>query len=177
MKKRINRRQFLQTSGLAIAGAAVASSSAALLLDSPVAWAATEAALDDHVTKTLVVMCRQLYPHKTIEDAEYAKTVEGFAAKANADSAFAKLLQDGVTTLDAAAKGKWLEATDEDKLKILKSIDTLPFFQTVRGTLIGANGPYNLPSVWKKFGYEGSSWQLGGYLARGFNDIKWLPKE
>ena len=52
-----------------------------------------------------------------------------------------------------------------------------PFFQTVRGALIGADGPYNLPDVWKKFGYQGSSWQLGGYLSRGFDDIAWLPKE
>ena len=176
MKKRINRRQFLQTSGLVIAGAAVASSGT-LLLDPTATWAAANAALDDHTTQTLITMCRHLYPHKAIEDTEYGKTVAGFATKANADPAFAKLLRDGVATLDAAAKGRWLDAADEDKLKILKSIEALPFFQTVRGTLIGAAGPYNLPSVWKKFGYEGSSWQFGGYLARGFDDIKWLPKE
>ena len=177
MKKRINRRQFLQTSGLVLAGAAVAGSTGALLLDPTVTWAVAKATLDEHTTKTLVVMCRHLYPHKVIEDAQYGKTVEGFAKKASTDPAFAKLLQDGVASLDAAANGKWIEAKDEDKLQALKSIETSPFFQTVRGTLIGAAGPYNLPEVWKQFGYEGSSWQLGGYLARGFDDIKWLPTE
>jgi TAT (twin-arginine translocation) pathway signal sequence len=177
MKKNINRRQFLQTSGLAIAGAAVVGTTGTLLLDPSVTWAAAKATLDDHTTKTLVVMCRQIYPHTVIEDAEYAKTVEGFTKKASTDPAFAQLLREGVATLDATAKGKWLEVKDEDKLQVLKSIADSPFFQTVQGTLVGAGGPYNLPTVWKKFGYEGSSWQLGGYLARGFDDIKWLPKE
>ncbi|MBM4258664.1 MAG: twin-arginine translocation signal domain-containing protein [Deltaproteobacteria bacterium] len=177
MKKRMNRRQFLQTSSLAIAGAAVAGGTGALLLDSTTAWAAKKATLDEHTTKTLIAMCRQLYPHKLIEDAEYGKAVEGFAKTASSDSAFAKLLQEGVAALDAAAKGKWVEATDEDRFKVLKGMESSPFFQAVRGPLVGPGGPYNLPSVWKKFGYEGSSWQLGGYLARGFDDIKWLPKE
>jgi hypothetical protein len=177
MKKRINRRQFLQASGLALAGAAVVSGTAAALFDPAVTWALTKAALDEHTTKTLITMCRYLYPHKVIEDAHYGKTVEGFAKKASTDPAFAKLLQDGVVALDAAANGKWIEVKDEDKLQALKSIEPSPFFQTVRGTLIGADGPYNLPAVWKQFGYEGSSWQLGGYLARGFDDIKWLPAE
>jgi len=177
MKKPINRRQFLQTGSLAIAGAAVASGTGILLLDPAVTWAAKKSTLDEHTTKTLIVMCRHLYPHKEIEDAQYGKTVEGFAKKASTDPAFAKLLQDGVASLDTAAHGKWIEAKDEDKLQALKSIEPSPFFQTVRGTLIGAAGPYNLPAVWKQFGYEGSSWQLGGYLARGFNDIKWLPAE
>ncbi len=171
MKKPINRRQFLQTSGLAVAGGT------GLLLDPAKVWALAKGALDEHTTKTLIAMCRQLYPHKLIEDAEYGKAVEGFAKKAGTDPAFAKLLQEGVATLDAAAKGKWIDAKDEDKLRVLKSIETSPFFHAVRGPLVGAAGPYNLPSVWKKFGYEGSSWQLGGYLARGFDDIKWLPKE
>ncbi|MBI3798508.1 MAG: hypothetical protein HY268_16290 [Deltaproteobacteria bacterium] len=57
----------------------------------------------------------------------------------------------------------------------MKSMETTPFFQTVRGAMV--TDFYNQPVVWKQFGYEGSSWQLGGYLNRGFNDISWLPKE
>jgi|SwirhirootsSR2_FD_contig_91_1729926_length_1915_multi_3_in_0_out_0_2 hypothetical protein len=177
MKKPISRRRFLQTSGLAIASAAVAGGTGAVLFNPTATWAAANAPLDEHTTQTLISMCRYLYPHKVIEDAQYGKTVEGFAKKASTDPAFAKLLQDGVVALDAAANGKWIEVKDEDKLQALKSIEPSPFFQTVRGTLIGADGPYNLPAVWKQFGYEGSSWQFGGYLARGFNDVKWLPAE
>jgi len=176
-KKGINRRQFLQTSGLVITGAAVVGATGTLLFDPVQAWALSTKTLDEHTAKTLVTMSRYLYPHKVIADDQYRKTVEGFAQKASKDHAFAQLLREGVASLDAAAQGKWLEASDEVKLQALKSVETTPFFQTVRGTLIGAAGPYNLPDVWKQFGYEGSSWQLGGYLNRGFNDIAWSPKE
>ncbi|MGE0826369.1 MAG: hypothetical protein AB7G75_32690 [Candidatus Binatia bacterium] len=177
MTKGINRREFLQTSSLIIAGVGVIGSTGTLLFDPTRAWALATTTLDEHAAKTLVLMCRHLYPHQTIEEAQYAKTVEGFDKKAGSDPAFAKLLQDGVAALDSAAKGKWLEADDKAKLEALKSMETSPFFQTVRGTLVGADGPYNLPAVWKQFGYPGPSWQLGGYIARGFDDIKWLPKE
>jgi hypothetical protein len=176
-KNGINRRQFLQTSGLAFASATVISSTGAFLFDPTKAWALSTKTLNEHTAKTLVSMCRHLYPHTVIEDAQYGKTVEGFDKKASTDRAFAQLLRDGVAALDAAAQGKWLEASDDVKLQALKSMETSPFFQTVRGTLVGPAGPYNLPAVWKQFGYEGSSWQFGGYLARGFGDIKWLPKE
>jgi hypothetical protein len=25
------------------------------------------------------------------------------------------------------------------------------------------------------FGYPGSAWEKGGYITRGFQDLKWLP--
>ncbi len=46
-----------------------------------------------------------------------------------------------------------------------------PFFQTVRGHTVVAL--YNNQVVWDQFGYQGSSWQDGGYLQRGFQDIGW----
>ncbi len=176
-EKGINRRQFLHTSGLVVAGAAVASRGATLLFYPSTASAMSFSTLDEHTANTLLKMSRQLYPSKSITDDQYAKTIEGFDVKAKTDRTFAKLLQDGVASLDAAAQGKWLEAGDEVSLQTLKGIDATPFFQTVRGALIGADGPYNLPAVWKAFGYEGSSWQFGGYLNRGFGDIAWLPTE
>lgn len=176
-KKGINRRQFLQTSGLVIAGAAVVGRTGTGLFDPSGAWALSTTTLDEHTATTLVKMCRYLYPHDAIEDTQYDKIVEGFDKKASTDSAFAKLLRDGVASLDAASHGKWLDASDGDKLRALKSIETTPFFQTVRGAMVGAAGLYDQPAVWKQLGYEGSSWQFGGYLNRGFDDINWLPKE
>jgi len=47
-----------------------------------------------------------------------------------------------------------------------------PFFQRVRGALVG--GLYGNPDVWPLFGYEGESASKGGYINRGFDDIDWL---
>ena len=173
-KKGMNRRQFLQSSGLTIAGTVVAGSLGAIL---PKTAEALEklATLDEHTAMTLVDMCRHVYPHDTIGDSYYAKIIEGFDEKAKADPNFAKLLQDGVASLDAAYGVKWLDLSDGYKLSTLKSIQTTPFFQTVRGTIV--TGLYDQPLVWRQFGYEGSSWKAGGYIERGFDDIGWLPEE
>src|SRR5439155_17512195 len=81
-KKGINRRQFLHTSGLVVASAALASGGGVLFLHPSTAWATPFSTLDEHTAKTLVKMSRHLYPSKSIDDDEYAKTIEGFDAKA-----------------------------------------------------------------------------------------------
>jgi len=30
--------------------------------------------------------------------------------------------------------------------------------------------------AYKVFGYPGSAWEKGGYITRGFQDLKWLPR-
>ncbi len=44
----------------------------------------------------------------------------------------------------------------------------------MKGDLV--TGLYDNKAVWPLFGYEGSSWEKGGYLNRGFNDIDWLDQ-
>ncbi len=173
-KKGMNRRQFLQTSSLAVAGTAVAGS-AGVIFDPTEARAIPTTTLDKHTAVTLAKMCRHLYPHEAIGDASYAKIVEELDKKAKADPDFARLLQEGVTSLEAVYLVKWLDLSDGYKLKALKSIEPTPFFQTVRESIV--TGLYNQPLVWRHFGYEGSSWGSGGYLKRGFDDIDWLPEE
>ena len=34
---------------------------------------------------------------------------------------------------------------------------------------------YNNPQVWQAFGFEGASFDEGGYIMRGFEDLGWLP--
>ena len=48
-----------------------------------------------------------------------------------------------------------------------------PFFQTVRATAVVAL--YDQAEVWELLGYEGPSFDQGGYLERGFDDLDWLP--
>jgi hypothetical protein len=61
---------------------------------------------------------------------------------------------------------------EEDRVKVLQSVETTPFFQTVRSGLV--TGLYNQKEIWPIFGYQGESFSQGGYIDRGFNDIDWL---
>ena len=174
-KTGMNRRQFLQSGGLTIAGTVVAGSLGALLPKTAKALAELTSTLDEHTAMTLLGVCRHIYPHDEIGDSYYAKIIKGFDEKAKADPNFAKLLQDGVASLNTVYGMKWLDLSDGNKLQALKSIETTPFFQTVRSTIV--TGLYDQPLVWRQFGYEGSSWKAGGYIERGFDDISWLPEE
>ena len=36
---------------------------------------------------------------------------------------------------------------------------------------------YANPAVWHRFGYEGASSHLGGYIERGFDDLDWISED
>lgn len=83
------------------------------------------------------------------------------------------MLRDGILALDEAAGGTFVTATPEDQEAALTRISDTPFFQAVRGKTVVSL--YNQPEVWAQFGYEGPSFEQGGYLFNGFNDLSWLP--
>jgi hypothetical protein len=35
---------------------------------------------------------------------------------------------------------------------------------------------YNHPAVWARLGYEGPSYDKGGYIGRGAGRVDWLPE-
>ncbi|MFQ5774783.1 MAG: twin-arginine translocation signal domain-containing protein [Kiloniellaceae bacterium] len=172
-KKGMNRRQFLQTSGLAAAGVAAAASGAVLVAPDG-AWALQLSALDEHTARSLLVMTRRLYPHDTLGDMYYARVVEDLDGAAGADKDVARLLSEGVAGLDKAKGIKWLDLSEGYQLEVLTGIQDSAFFQKVRGQTVVSL--YNNPLAWRHFGYEGPSFQFGGYIDRGFDDLNWLPQ-
>ena len=65
--------------------------------------------------------------------------------------------------------------TDESaRVAALKKIESSEFFQTVR--LKTLQVLYATPMAYAYFGYEGEAFSRGGYLSRGFNDLRWLPE-
>lgn len=166
----MNRRQFLQTSGLAAAGAAVIASGS-VIMASDGAWALELGTLTGHEGVTLLNMSRRLYPHASLGDMYYAGVVEQLDGAAKTDAGLAGLIKDGVGQLDSAKGVQWIDLSEGYQLEVLESMEATPFFQKVRGTTVVAL--YNNPLVWRHFGYEGPSYEFGGYLERGFNDMKW----
>lgn len=167
---RVGRRDFLKTTAGAAAVAAIVPSTSRQSLAEPLSTVSATGA------ETLVKMARDLYPHDRIADQFYQKAVATIDEDvSNSDAA--SLLSDGVTALDDASmklKGKRYVAIAEeaDRVTVLKSIEGSPFFAKMRGSLVTAL--YNQKDLWPKLGYEGSSFDKGGYIERGFDDIDWL---
>jgi hypothetical protein len=172
IEKPLNRRQFLQTSGMAVTGLAL-SASCVMLIASDGAWAMSLHALDAPGAQSLMVMARRLYPHPTLGDMYYAKVVSDLDDQAKGNATLGAQLKDGVAALDGAKGIPWLELSEGNQTEVLTGMESTAFFQTVRNATVA--GIYNNPLVWRHFGYEGSSFEEGGYRYRGFNDLAWLP--
>ena len=165
------RRSFLKGSGV-LMGSIAAGSVLAALAPSPV-WAVELKTLSKAEGQTLMAFGRVLYPHKKLPDAVYALLAKDLDGKAAGDAASATLIRDGIAALNSAAGGSFAKATPAKKLAIVKAIEGQPFFNTVRGQCI--TSLYDNDMAYAVFGYPGSSWEKGGYISRGFQDLKWLP--
>lgn len=135
-------------------------------------WAYAPENLDAETFATLVQMARDIYPHDKVGDEYYIAAVKGYDTPEAAAGVSA-----GIAALNAAARGEGFDSYlatgwERDRVGILRGMEESAFFQQVRGGLV--TGLYNQKAVWPIFGYEGASFEQGGYLDRGFNDINWL---
>jgi hypothetical protein len=167
----LTRREFLKGAGI-LTGTLAASSILSALAPSRV-WALELKTLSSAQGDALLQMGKVLYPHKGLPDAVYALLAKDLDGAAGKDPKTAQLLGDGVAALDKAAGGSFATASDAKKLEAVKSLEGTPFFNTVRGQCISSL--YNNDMAFAHFGYPGPSWDKGGYINSGFNDLKWLP--
>ena len=165
------RREFLKGSGILMGSIAAGSALAALAPSA--AWAVELKTLSTAEGEALMKMGRTLYPHKKLADAVYALLAKDLDAKASGDAATAKTLRDGIAALNAAAGGNFAKAPAKKQLDIVKGMEGQPFFNAVRGQCI--TSLYDNDMAYATFGYPGSAWEKGGYITRGFQDLKWLP--
>ena len=165
------RREFLKGSGV-LMGSIAAGSALALLAPSS-AWALELKTLSTAEGAALMKMGRTLYPHKKLADAVYALLAKDLDGKANGDAATAQQLRAGIAALNSAAGGNFARASAKKQLEVVKAMAGQPFFNTVRGQCI--TSLYDNDMAYATFGYPGSAWEKGGYITRGFQDLKWLP--
>jgi Gluconate 2-dehydrogenase subunit 3 len=161
----------------------VKASSAALILTATAVihliegWGLESKGLAPAAIQTLIQASRDIYPHDRLADRFYAVAVKDFDTKIAADTELKALFEEGVAKLDAAARAAhgvpYVEVGwEEDRVALLKQIETTTFFGKLRAGLV--TGLYNQKEIWPLFGYEGSSADKGGYINRGFNDLTWL---
>ncbi len=167
----LDRRRFLRRSGQAVL--AVTAAGKVMFFDPDRSWAITLDAFDEDTARTLMAMTRALYPHPALGDEYYAVVVEALDAEAKKDEATANLIKEGVAKLDRALEVPFTELSEGTRTEVLATMESDPFFQKVRGSVVYHF--YNNKLVWRHFGYEGSSYEYGGYLRRGFQDLGWLP--
>ena len=163
----LQRREFLKSTGV-LTGLLAAGSPLALMAPSR-AWAVDLTTLSSAQGATLMAMARTIAPHDQLEDAAYALVVQGVDAQAGKDADLAKLLKEGAQGLGA----NFAQQTEEARVAALKAIEPSPFFQTMRVKTLQIL--YSSPLAYAYFGYEGEAFSKGGYLYRGFNDLRWLP--
>ena len=170
-KASLTRRHLLKGSGVLMGTLAVGSPLA--LLAPSTAWALELKKLTKAQGETLIRMGQVLFPHTKLPEAVYALLAKDLDADAAANADTAKLITDGINALNHLCDGNFLKANANRRLQAVKAMEGQPFFNTVRGK--GVVSLYDNEMAYAAFGYPGSSWEKGGYITRGFQDLKWLP--
>jgi len=162
------RRAFLKTTGI-LTGLLAAGGPTALLAPSR-AWAVDLHRLTSEEGATLMAVARTIAPHDGLEDAAYALVVQSADSDAAQDPNTLATLRGGCQRLGAA----FATASEAARVQALKGIESTPFFQSMRVKTLSVL--YASAFAYRHFGYEGEAFSKGGYLFRGFNDLRWLPE-
>jgi hypothetical protein len=166
----VTRRFLLKTAMLVTAGLA--------LPVIPGGAAAATAPLSDTQKATLLRMARDIYPHEGfLDDAPYQAVIDAILTESESNPAVADLVSQGLSDLEQRAQAihnrPYAEIPrPEQREGVLRSIELTDFFQKIKGGLL--MGLYNNKSLWPKFGYDGSSWETGGFIDKGFDKIDWF---
>jgi hypothetical protein len=165
------RREFLK--GTAVLTGVIAQGTTLSMLTPSLTWAAELSVLNEMEGKFLMRLTQVIFPHKKMPEAINAIAVKDLDGAAK-DAAVAKDMRDGIEALNkAVGGGNWLAASPADQLSAVKANTSLALFQKVRGQCI--TSLYDNQLAYAHFGYEGEAFNKGGYITRGFNDLKWLP--
>lgn len=169
--EQLSRRDFLSTTSKALGAAAIIISGSALISTNE-AWGLEVKHLKPETMETLIQMSRDIYPHDRLANRFYAIACKPYDKADLKDG-----IEEGIDILNKMAQasfGKNYKDVDweTERVSLLKQIENTPMFQALRGGLV--TGLYNQKEAWPLFGYQGASFEHGGYIDRGFDDIDWL---
>ena len=124
--------------------------------------------------RTLLRVLRVMYPHDAFPDGPYERTCGALLADAAASPRLAGVIAQGVRDLDTLGDRPFADLSDAEATALLERIVRSDFFVAVRNKAFATL--YDDHEVWALLGYEGPSFEQGGYLERGFADLDWLPE-
>jgi hypothetical protein len=166
----LTRRTFIKAAGATGVTVYVLWSSPAWV-GPRIALAAELSTLDSAQAKEMLAMTRQLFPHDKLGDEYYWVVVESIDKEMAGSPELATEIRGGLAQLSQAAGGDFTAVDADKQIEAMKKLEATPFFSDMLNKTQFYF--YNNKTVWPKFGYEGSSWEKGGYINRGFNDVKW----
>lgn len=132
-----------------------------------------EMAFTDEARGVLVHIIRAAFPHEAIPLGPYERMADRIIEMADESTWFRIKLLQGVQTLNDLAGGAFAQLGLEDAGKVLLHVEKTDFFGFIRRSTVLEM--YEDEEVWEVLGYEGPSFDQGGYLHRGFDDLDWLP--
>ena len=127
----------------------------------------------DEAEETLTALIRAAFPHERVPLSAYQRAARTVCSAAEESAWMRVKLAHGLDSLQALADGRFTELTPQEALPLLLRIQHTTFFGFVRQTVVVSL--YEDEEVWEVLGYEGPSFEKGGYLHRGFDDLDWLP--
>ncbi len=169
MTESLDRRKFIKTTATGMLSGFVAAGSALALIAPARAWALDLAVFTNAEGATLLAVARTIAPHDKLDDSAYALVVKAVDGEAAKDEKARKMMKAGMAELGT----NFAQRDESARVAALKTIEASEFFQATR--LRTVQVLYATPMAYAYFGYEGEAFSKGGYLARGFNDLRWLP--
>jgi len=138
----------------------------------------TTSSVETDGRRNLVRLLRAAYPHPRFPDGPYERTADAILSQAGQTLWHRLVLTEGLATLDARAasgsgQGRFTDLDDEAALALLRGIEDADFFVFIRSVAVVTL--YDDAEVHQLLGYAGPSFEQGGYLHRGFDDLDWLP--
>ncbi|GAB3822389.1 hypothetical protein GCM10028820_32850 [Tessaracoccus terricola] len=136
--------------------------------------AVNDAEGSEELRNTLVALVRAAFPHAAVPDTAYERAAATVQEQADASTWMRVKLAQGLDSLQGLTGGTFHELTPEEAHLVLLRVQHTTFFGFVRQTVVV--NLYEDEEVWEALGYEGPSFDKGGYIDRGFNDLDWLPE-
>lgn len=131
---------------------------------------AQQAAAPEGDLELLAAISYDLFPFPDLPPGLYVQVGERLLQANN------PVIAEGLSQLRASAGATaWRAIDDTTRVATLTSMQTTPFFATVRAATLEV--VFRAPETFAMVGYGGSAIEQGGYINRGFDQIDWLPTQ
>ena len=128
---------------------------------------------DDEARRILVAVIKAAFPHAAVPDGPYERAAEKVEQAADGAAWTRIKLRQGLDSLQARTGGDFAALDRDEAFRLLQQVEDTDWFSLIRSTVIVTL--YEDEDVWEVLGYEGPSFDKGGYIDRGFDDLDWLP--